>query len=281
MSAGEAMRSWPRSDPTGLRLTTRPGAASKLSGVVHDVDETGFEQHVTERSREVPVVVDFWAEWCGPCRQLGPALEAEAAKREGDVDLAKVDVDTNQGLAGAFGVQGIPAVKAFRDGKIVAEFTGAIPPAQVATFFDGIVPSEADVLAGADDEASLRRALELDPRRADAATKLARLLIARGEADEARSILEPFQADFEAAGLRARLELESGDDEGELSPAFDAWDRGDHAAALEALQGAIASSSDPERTDLLRKAMVAIFTELGPASELAREHRRRLSLAIT
>ncbi len=176
---------------------------------------------VVERSRELPVVVDFWAEWCGPCRQLGPALEAAVGKRAGKVELAKVDVDSNQSLASSFGVQGIPAVKAFRDGKVVAEFTGAIPPAQIEKFLDTLVPSPADELAAAGDEDSLRQAVAIDPRHPVAAPQLGKLLLARGDRDEALQLLEPLTGDFIAEGLiaRAKLETANGDEPG-AKPGF-------------------------------------------------------------
>lgn len=241
---------------------------------IFDVDEAEFEERVLERSRSLPVVVDFWADWCGPCKQLTPALERAASARAGKVELAKLDVDANQRLSQAFRIQGIPAVKAFRAGRVVAEFTGAIPPAEVERFFDSLVPSEADELAESGDETALWRALELDPDHAGARRELGRILLRRGEADEAIELLDAAPGDFVADGLAARARL-SGDED--LAAAFDAWDAGDAAGALERLQAAL---PDPERQDLIRRVMVAIFTELGADHPLAREHRRRLSASL-
>src|SRR6202166_3269985 len=126
------------------------------------VTEGTFQAAVIDRSHSLPVVVDFWAEWCAPCRQLGPVLEREAAKRSGRLELVKVDVDANPTISQSYGIQGIPAVKAFHKGKVVAEFVGAQPGAAVERFLDSLLPSEAELLALKGDEASLRAAVKLD-----------------------------------------------------------------------------------------------------------------------
>jgi putative thioredoxin len=249
--------------------------------MIGDVSEQEFEAKVLERSKQVPVVVDFWAEWCGPCRTLGPALEKAVQDRAGEVELAKVDTDANQLLARAYGIQSIPAVKAFKDGDVVAEFIGAQPPAAIENFLNEIAPSEADRLADSGDEESLRKALELDPRHASAAIGLARLLLARDEAEEALETVRPFPHDFIADGLAARAELSLAEDGADqLRDAFTAWDDGNPELALEGLQDVLSAEQDTDRKDQLRRVMVAIFTELGADHPLAREHRRRLAAAL-
>ena len=250
---------------------------TRQTATIYDVGEADFQQRVLERSHELPVVVDFWADWCGPCKQLTPVLERAATARAGKVELAKVDVDRNRGLQSAFRIQGIPAVKAFRDGRIADEFTGALPPAQVERFFDALVPSEADDLAASGEEGDLRRALELDPKHPTARRELAKLLLARGDTGEAVELLEGAVGDFVADGLLARVALAGVPG---LDAAFGAWDRGDHAMALEQLLSALQAEPDRERKDLIRRVMVGLFTELGPDDALAREHRRRLSAAL-
>jgi putative thioredoxin len=249
-----------------------------------DVTETNFQTAVLDRSHTMPVVVDFWAAWCGPCRQLTPVLERAVAARAGKLELAKVDTDANPRLAQAFRIQGIPAVKAFQDGRVVSEFVGAQPPAAVEQFLDSLLPSEADALVQRGDEESLRRAHELEPSRADAAVPLAKLLKDRGEIDEALTVLARVPGSFAADGLAARIALETAATSSaqpavpDLSEAFAALDAGDHERALDLLIGAL-PSSDGAR-DEVRRVVVGVLDELGVEHPLARDARRRLASAL-
>jgi len=244
---------------------------------VIDVDEDAFQSEVLERSATLPVVVDFWAEWCGPCRQLGPVLEQAAEAREGKVVLAKVDTDANPEISQTFGVQGIPAVKAFIEGEVVAEFVGAQGPSQVEAFFDALVPSESQQLLAAGDEESLRKAVQVDPKNVDAAFALAQMLYRKGELEGALELVANAPDNYRADGLAARIELEQAGDQS-VAAAFATLDSGEVEGGLDQLLAALESDgSDQER---IRRVVVAILDELGVDHPLARDSRRRMSAAL-
>lgn len=278
-----------------------------MSPHVIEVTEESFEKEVIERSHQVPVVVDLWAPWCGPCRTLGPLLERLASEYAGQFVLAKINVDENPLLAQAFRVQSIPLVLAVRNGQVVGQFLGAQPEPRVREFLASLLPSDVDRLVAqasahlaagkvAEAEGLFRQALERDPRAAGALVGLARILLERGEAEEATKLLdrvEPGPWRSEADRLLAGLRLRGveGADESALRQRLLAHP-GDLAARLElgkwlAAQGryreALEELLEVVRRDrnfqdqAARKAMVDIFQVLGSGNELAEHYRAELA----
>jgi putative thioredoxin len=229
-----------------------------------DVTDETFQDAVLARSQTVPVIVDLWAPWCGPCKTLGPMLERAVAATDGAVELAKVNVDDNPRVAQSFQVQSIPAVFAIANGQVVDSFIGALPEAQVAEFVQRLAPapSEADLLAEKGDEASLRQALELEPDHAGATEGLARVLIDRGDAAGALAALGrlPETETGRALAAEARL-LEAGVDlngaggiEGKLNELLDKV-RDDDAARQEYVDLLETMGADDPRTNEYRRAL--------------------------
>ncbi|HWE67361.1 MAG TPA: tetratricopeptide repeat protein [Acidimicrobiales bacterium] len=231
-----------------------------------DVTDESFQTAVLARSSEVPVVVDLWAPWCGPCTTLGPMLERAVAATDGAVELAKVNVDDNPRISQSFGVQSIPAVFAIVDGKVADQFIGALPEAQVTAFVQKLAPapSQADTLVAAGDELSLRQALELEPDHAAATHALARILIDRGDAADALALLARIPETAEGRTLAAEARLaESGMDlsstdaaevEARLNALLDQV-RDDEAARREFLDLLETLGAEDPRTNSFRRAL--------------------------
>jgi putative thioredoxin len=227
-----------------------------------DVTDATFQRDVLDRSAEVPVVVDLWAEWCGPCRTLGPILEKVVAETGGKVALAKVDVDHNPQVSAAFSVQSIPAVFAISNGQVVDSFIGALPEPAVREFVNGLAPaeSEADRLAARGDEASLRQALELEHDHPVAVVALAELLAERGEGDEALALLTrvPETAESRRVAALARLgdEADDADVAGRLDGLLERV-KDDEDARREFVDLLEMLGSDDPRTPQYRRALAS------------------------
>ncbi|MEO8540496.1 MAG: tetratricopeptide repeat protein [bacterium] len=273
-----------------------------------EVTDGNFAIEVQQRSKELPVVVDFWAPWCGPCRVLGPTIEKVAGDYAGKVVLAKLNTDENPKVSALFRIQGIPAVKAFKDSKVIAEFTGAYPEPQVRAFFEKLVPGpairitdEAEELLRLGDvpaaEASYRAILSKSPNQPDALVGLATILLGRGETGPAGDLLERAPTDRRAKVLKHRLfldefaakhaaeDLEGSARENPRSPR-DRYRWGVMLAARGRYEEALDELLDSIRIDrafadgAARKAMLAVFDILGLDSEMTRDYQRQLSTAL-
>jgi putative thioredoxin len=270
--------------------------AARAAGPVIEVNERTFDQEVIARSREAPVVVDFWAPWCGPCRTLGPTLERLAAEAKGAWVLAKVNVDENQRLAQAFRVQSIPAVVAVHQGKVVDQFVGALPESQVRAWLKRFVPEQggslleaAQALEASDPDGAIDRyrlLLGEEPENAEALFALGRLLLLQGS-PEGVATLRQLAADSSlVARAQAALPLAdflaegAGPADGELDTRYRQAARAalarDYAAAIEDLLTIVARDRG-FRDDGARKALLALLAALGDGHPLVPAARRRLA----
>lgn len=284
-----------------------------MSRFAFDVTAADFEQKVIEASKNTPVLVDFWSEWCAPCRALKPLLEKLADEFEGRILVAKVDTEQQQELAARFGIRGIPDVRAFVDGAVVDGFTGALPEAALREFVARILPSEAEPLRleafaarqrGDLDSARamLLKAIDTDPRFEAARLDLIELLIDVGELDEADRLLKEIiyrakdedrtrtlearlglaatraeSSDEET--LKARIEADGNDLDARLALASLAAERGAFEPALENLLE-IVRQDRGFKDDAGRKAMIQVFSLMPADSPLLRDYRSRLAALL-
>ena len=230
-----------------------------------DVTDETFETEVLERSMQVPVVIDLWAPWCGPCKTLGPILEKVICETDGRVELVKVDVDANPRVSATFRVQSIPAVYALKDRRVVDSFIGAVPEAQVRAFVDRIAPppSDVDLLVEKGDEASLRAALAIEPGHIDGVLALANLLVDRGDNDEALALLARIPESAETRHVAARART---------APEVAAT--GEFDSQLESLLPRVKDD------DAARQQFVDILEVMGNDNPRTAEWRRKLTSAL-
>ncbi len=278
--------------------------------IIFDVTPGQFEQQVIARSAQRPVVVDFWAEWCAPCRALTPILESTVGSYEGRALLAKLNIEQDPQTAQRYGVQGIPAVKVFRDGRVIGEFMGALPEAEVARILAAVLPSRADELVAQGDgllqdhsveeaEARYQDSLEQDPQHSGALLRLGTLAVEKGEGERASEFLSRIEEDapeHEAAlALLARIEFgETCRQKGGLAACeeraagspddLDArYDLACCLAAESQYEGAldeflkVVTADRAFRDQAAKNAMVRIFSLVGPRSELADTYRKKLA----
>ncbi|MFN2187765.1 MAG: thioredoxin [Candidatus Promineifilaceae bacterium] len=270
---------------------------------VIEVHESTFEQDVVQRSYEKPVVVDFWAAWCGPCRMLGPTLERLANEPGSGFVLAKVDVDRNQGLSMRYGIQGIPAVKAFKNGEVAAEFVGALPEPRVRQFLKELIPSESDVKKQSiedllldrkwgEAESAYRELLAVDPTNGETKVGLVRSLIPQGKGCEAQTLLEELQGEYSLHTTVERLmpvadyicSVSGSDDAGveltvveaQYRQAARLLSKGSIAPAMDGLLEVLKYNKE-YRHGQAKQVMLGIFELLGDDDPLTNVYRREMA----
>ena len=292
--------------PTQMECLTAPSGYRCPMAHVKDIDQQEFGTEVLQRSHDLPVVVDFWAEWCGPCKTLGPALATVAAEYAGKFELVKVDVDQNQALSQQFGVKSIPTVIAFKDGTPVSQFMGAIPESQIRQFIDAVLPTELDlmveqardlVLEGDEVAASavFSQVIEQQPDHVEAGTGLASLLIANDDTDTALIVLGrlPRTSEVEKLEAAARVTAARGADVSELEARLTASPdaegtrielaqalaaNGEHEAALDHLLAVVTGRGD--LMEEARRGMIDVFGLLGDDHPLTTSYRKALANAL-